>query len=479
MSRIFLVRETEERDEASGNMTAQWEIPSSAVEVIEALLVPSGLDMSALLTRHAQESMRDECWPWAVIFFDAELPLAGHVAQLRGIRKNIAMTSYAWAKKGNSPIVPGDIPTVSMLAIRRKAILKYAAEKSPLFAPAWEALKDKPEDRKWFCISDSPPADWVKATSVGDAELFFKSRKKVDFVCRASASLLDESVRGAYALGILAYYGKKWQESASTIRSVIEAEPEMPEAWHILGASQLKLGQYDAAIHALTKAHKMEPSVIPTIGNLALAYEGKKCYGRALELFRQLQEIDPFDEPSWYHSARIHRAAGQTNRCIEACKRYLELNSQDTDAWECLYEVMRSEGRHMEVIEVCEKLTQLDPANAVRWNNLGFFLAKAGRCKEAIKHCKKALELDPLSVFAHDSLGYAHLIAREYDKAIAGVMKAIELDPNYAPAWRHLLHAYKRSGQESQFRSARDYALSMLPEEVAAVDAELLTGNIR
>jgi len=478
MGRVFPVRQTQETDEVSGDESTRVVIPPAGVELIEAILARFELKMEAFVAQHVQWYLATGSQAWAVILFDAEFPLAGHVAQLRGVRRNLALTSYTWEKQGRPPIVPGSSPTVSMITVRKKAILKHVAERSPLFAPAWEVLKDKSEDRQWFCVSDSPPAEWVQATSVGDEELFFQCRKKVDVVCRDPSCVKNQAVRDAYATGVMAYYGHDWADSVRAIRTAIEGEPDLPEAWHILGISQLSLGQNDAAIYALTKAHEMEPLWIPTLGNLACAYSNKKRYGKALELFQQVLEIDPFDEEAWRLTSRTRFAAGQTNRALEAMQKYLELNHRDADGWQAFSRLLYEEGRNVESVNACEKVTRLQPDQACSWNDFGFMLASVGRCDEAVKACKKALELNPAYGYAWDSLGYAQLMAGEYDKAIASLLKAIELRSDHAAAWRHLLHAYKRSGKEDLFSSAHAYAASILPKEVSTVDVELVTGKI-
>jgi hypothetical protein len=47
-----------------------------------------------------------------------------------------------------------------------KDILRTAAERSPMFTSAWEALADRPEHGSWACLSDPLDPAWV--ASVGE-----------------------------------------------------------------------------------------------------------------------------------------------------------------------------------------------------------------------------------------------------------------------------------------------------------------------
>lgn len=95
-----------------------------------------------------------------------------------------------------------------------------------------------------------------------------------------------------------------------------------------------------------------------------------------------------------------------------------------------------------------------------------------------MKACQKALEIEPNFLVALDSLGYTCLMAGNYEEAIGHFLKAIDSQPDYPDAWRHLLHAYKRSGSDEMFASAHAYLKDFLPREAAAVDEEVKTGRI-
>jgi len=112
-------------------------------------------------------------WPWAIVLFDEEFRLAGHVASIRKDKKDLLFSAYS-INTGNYSVAEMGVPSVSHLYVYRKEAIEEAAIQSELFKAAWERLRDLPEHRHWICIADSPSEGWVKQTSQNDDQLFMK-----------------------------------------------------------------------------------------------------------------------------------------------------------------------------------------------------------------------------------------------------------------------------------------------------------------
>lgn len=477
MSRVFQTKLVEE--ERGDEVRYRWALPAAGFELLEAVAAPFKMDAQAFLAWHAQSFVtNDEEFPWAIIVFEQELPLSGHVARIRGVKGNMPLHAFSILTRGVKSVAPGCAPRVSTISVRRKAILKTAAEQSLLFRPAWEALKDRAEDKPWFCFSDPPPADWVAATAVGDDALFFQYRRRGQTHWRDPASLKNRLVSGNYTTGLDAYACKNWAVCAKAMLDVVTAEPDIPEAWHMLGCAMLYFGKVDGALDAFRFALDMEPLWMGTLIGVAICLARQGEFIEGITFLDKVLEIDPFDEDAWRRKALMHWKGKQAERAIAAFRRLLELNPGDADGWDKLGEILWAQNQDSESIEAMENAIRLGGESAMLWNNIGFLHARNHRIEQAVQACGKALELDPKLHTTWDSLGYAHLMANDYEKAVPKFLKAIELKSDFPDAWRHLLHAYKRSGQEGQFNSARAYATNILPKEVAAVDAEILTDRI-
>ena len=111
--------------------------------------------------------------PWAIIVFPEEYRLSGHLLSIRTSNDDFSFSAYS-IRSGYS-IQKNGIPPVSMIFMYRRPALEQAALKSPMLLSAWKILENLPETRNWFCISDSPSADWI-AKAEKDDDILFKKR---------------------------------------------------------------------------------------------------------------------------------------------------------------------------------------------------------------------------------------------------------------------------------------------------------------
>jgi hypothetical protein len=104
-----------------------------------------------------------ETWHWAWIVYPRCYPLAEH---LRSIRPDATSMPFTLHGREPEPRPPGSTPCVGTVFATTKDVLRTAAEQSPMFASAWEALCAQPEHRSWACLSDPLDPAWVASVGV-------------------------------------------------------------------------------------------------------------------------------------------------------------------------------------------------------------------------------------------------------------------------------------------------------------------------
>lgn len=139
------------------------------------LLKPFGRSSFELVDSLSVSFRHSKIWPWAIVAFEREYQLAGHISELRRRPQDVAFSSYS-VQPDSSEAVSGP-PPVSMLCFRSKAIAAALASQSPLFpsalfAACWSVLADKEEDRHWLCVPDRLPEGWVAEAEREDAALY-------------------------------------------------------------------------------------------------------------------------------------------------------------------------------------------------------------------------------------------------------------------------------------------------------------------
>jgi hypothetical protein len=175
---FYLLRaETRKSDGTIESSRLFTEYSSEAEEAIDALLSQFDTDATDFFIDLDETNRKQQRWPWAIVLYEKEFRLAGHVLSMRQNREDLSFSSYSM-NKGLSlgqHIEKHAVPPFSFFLLHNKAAIAAAAEKSPLFQEAWRLLADKDEYSHWICIAPPPPNDWVIKTSVGDDELFLRT----------------------------------------------------------------------------------------------------------------------------------------------------------------------------------------------------------------------------------------------------------------------------------------------------------------
>ena len=109
---------------------------------------------------------------------------------------------------------------------------------------------------------------------------------------------------------------------------VTERAPTDGSSWARLGRLRLRQGDRTAAISALERARRIEPTVEVQL-DLALAYHLAGDVGAEVSAALGATVLDPESPSSWSTYAHALARTNRTNECIGACERALELGADD------------------------------------------------------------------------------------------------------------------------------------------------------
>ena len=70
--------------------------------------------------------------------------------------------------------------------------------------------------------------------------------------------------------------------------------------------SYRKLGNYDKAIESYNKSLEIEPEGTMPLQNIAIAYQYKKEYQKAIEAFEKLAKIDKYDPEIYFGIGNVY-----------------------------------------------------------------------------------------------------------------------------------------------------------------------------
>jgi predicted Zn-dependent protease len=185
-------------------------------------------------------------------------------------------------------------------------------------------------------------------------------------------------------LCVAEFTAKRYADSAAHASAALQLAPGLIEARLFLGASQLELGEFPAAVDSLTAVVAAKPGERNARLLLGEALLNSGQPAQAVEQLRRAAEMLPANPRVWYALGQAHERLGQAPAARQA--------------WERLSQLLPSLESHLHAASV-EKA--------------------AGRWREAALEWREALRLAPEKSAVRVALGEALFRSRDYPAAIA------------------------------------------------------------
>ncbi len=198
-------------------------------------------------------------------------------------------------------------------------------------------------------------------------------------------------------------------EAEALYQQILSAQPDHPDALHLLGVVALQTGRTDFAIDLLFRAVEARPASAEYQMNLGIA-------------LRQKWRLDD---------------------AIAAYRRAIALKPQYPEAHNNLGNALTCQGKLEEAIACYESAIRLRPEYIDALGNLGFALKDMGKLDEALSACEKVIALNPNSAAAHSNLANVLKDQGRVDEALISYDRAIALNPadaGVASSRLYLLH---------------------------------------
>jgi len=194
-------------------------------------------------------------------------------------------------------------------------------------------------------------------------------------------------------------------QAESVCRQILQTQPNVPEAEHLLGVIAHQNGKLGEAIEHVRRATKLAPQVALFHANLG---EMLRLAGRpklAAEEARRALEIEPTNAAALsnlgvalYELKEYEEAARAQRKAIAAKPDFAEAHSNLGNALHALR-------RFDEAVVAYKRAIELAPNYADAWANYGTTLHHSGSFEEGIATLRRAIALAPLHANARSGLG--------------------------------------------------------------------------
>jgi len=211
-------------------------------------------------------------------------------------------------------------------------------------------------------------------------------------------------------------------------RSILDREPDDPEAHGLLGVLEGMTGRPEAALQHLLRACELRPGNPGLINNLALAYMNTGNLSAAERQLKACLRRNPGYAPGWYTLAVVKRRQGDIDSAVSAYERVLSLNPRQAEAWANLAQLRERLNQLQLASEAVERSLAIDPGNVMARLTASQIDGRLGKHESAINRLESLLSERGLSTTneivargrlgdALDSLGRTSAAFRQYREA--------------------------------------------------------------
>ena len=281
---------------------------------------------------------------------------------------------------------------------------------------------------------------------------------------------------------------------------VLAAQPNQPDALHLLGVMAHAYGNLDQAVQLLRVACQTPGVPASYFSNLAEMCRQKGLLAEDEQAARQAVSIDGNLLAAWSNLGIILQESGKFEASLQCLERVLAMQQESAGAHNNLANTYKLLGRLTQAQTHYEQAIRLQPDYAEAHSNLAFLLSGQGKFDAAVAAGRQAVELNPQLVDAYLNLAEAEtsrlrhgdalrwldalnvfapkhaaaLTARgqllkkleRFDDALVCARQAVEAAPQNANAYNTLGQILQALGRHDEALAAFDRAAS-LPGAVA------------
>ena len=213
--------------------------------------------------------------------------------------------------------------------------------------------------------------------------------------------------------GIALHQAGRLAEAMAIYRRVIEAQPNNPNAHHLLGLALHQSGKDDEAIPHFEAAIAQYPSET-YYANFAELWRRKQKWESAIYCYERVLERTPKDVVIRYLLGEAQIKSDKFEEALASFRQCVKDGRDDSDAWSGICESLRRLERLDEAVEAGRKAVTLNPNSAVAWHSLGWTIMRQGKVREAVPYINKAIELKPDWPMVIWRRAFAHLMLGDF-----------------------------------------------------------------
>lgn len=247
-------------------------------------------------------------------------------------------------------------------------------------------------------------------------------------------------------------------------QQILEADPNQPDALHLLGVIAHQVGKNDSAVEFISQALAIKPDFAEAHYNLGSAFQDLRRLEEAAASYQKALVLKPDYAKAHNNLGNTLKDLGKPDEAVASLQKAIAIEPDFAEAHSNLGNALKDLGRLDDAVANYQNCLAIKPDFAEAYNNLGNALTKQGRLDQAIDNFQKAITLKPDFAEAHNNLGAALFDMGRLEEAAASCRKALALKPDYAEAHGNLGNALKNLGKPDKAVASYHKALAIRPD---------------
>ena len=251
-------------------------------------------------------------------------------------------------------------------------------------------------------------------------------------------------------------------------KQALKIKPDFAETYNNMGAALKEMGNLELAIDSYKKALKIKPDYFAAYNNLGNSLKAKGDIEKAIDSYRQALKINPDYAIAYNSLGNALTVQGDIGSAIESYKKAIKIKPDYADAYNNMGNSLMGKGDVEQAIACYKNALGLNPGFADAFNNMGNALKEKGDLEQARESYKKALKIKPDYAEAHYNLGSILWKLNRLKDAVECFKKAITLKSDYVEAHNNLGLTFNDLGKLRDAKISYEKALSLKPGHAEA-----------
>ncbi len=272
-------------------------------------------------------------------------------------------------------------------------------------------------------------------TSRAPGELLPDPKDKID-VFNMLLSAREESASGTKTI------------SVEKLEKVIATDPNIIDAWTMLGNAYMKRDEPAKALESYKQALKLSPGYDLATVNMAAAYRQLGQYDAAIAGYQRYLQSDPKNAYVHYQLGELFMETKNRDKAAASFQRALELDSKLASARNALGVVAFERGDLAASEREVRAALDQKPDVRLAHYNLALLAERRGDPQSAIAEYKRETELHPDSFKAEFNLGRLYEQLGDRQNQLAAFQRAIAANERFAEGYFYLAKLLMDLGQD-------------------------------